>query len=178
MKKLFLLGLVLTLCLSGFSQFKFKGIGGGLALGSKAGMNSSLNDAMGFGINIFGLAGIKEKIDIEAGIDYFLPSSQKFMTVDIKKTFMTINVNGHYNFLSADALKAYGLVGLGLGMVTAEAPNPLGGTISSSDAKIGLNLGAGADYKLTDNISAIGQIGYTAGGADQLFIHAGVVYLF
>jgi opacity protein-like surface antigen len=170
MKKLVFLLFALFICTSGFSQFKFKGVGGGLALGSQAAINKSGDVVMGFGIYINGLAQIVEKIDAEASFVYYFPSKP---ASGFKLTLTTLNFNGHYNFLQNDKLTAYGFAGLNISMVKTKIS-----TYSSSDSRAGINLGAGGAYGVSGKLDAVGQIGYTFGDADQLFINLGVIYKF
>jgi opacity protein-like surface antigen len=175
MKKLVFLLLALFICTSGFSQFKFKGVGGGLALGSQAAINKSGNSVMGFGLYVNALAQLAEKIDAEASFVYYFPSEP---VSGLKFTLTTLNFNGHYNFLQKDKLTAYGLAGLNISMVKAKFNMAGFGSTSSSDSKVGFNLGAGGAYGISSKLDAVGQIGYTFGDADQLFINLGVIYKF
>jgi len=174
MKKLLFLGLALTISVASFSQFKFKGVGGGLSLGSKAAINTSGGNAMGFGINVNGLAGIMDKIDGEANFTYFFPSEP---VTGFKFNIMTLSVNGHYNFYQEGGITAYGLAGLNLGIASATVTF-MGVSGSSSSSKMGFNIGAGGAYEISSTLDATAQLGYTAGGADQLFINLGVLYKF
>jgi len=87
-------------------------------------------------------------------------------------TLMAINVNGRYNFTEGKAV-VYGLAGLNYSMISVEFMG-----VKGSDSKAGLNIGAGVDYKLSDNFGLYGQVGYTAGSTDQVFAHVGVAYFF
>lgn len=177
-KKITLVAAIVLFTIGANAQFKFKGIGIGGALGTKSAISTSGGDAMGFGINALALAGITEKIDIEAGLDYFFPSSVDLGGgAKVTVNMMTINVNGRYNFIEGKAV-VYGLAGLNYAMASAEltGAGPLNN--KASDSKVGLNLGVGGDYKLSDKIGAYGQVGYTASSTDQVFAHVGVIYFF
>lgn len=184
MKKLLIIGVLCAITATSFAQFKFKGIGGGLSLGSQAAINSSGDGSMGVGINISALAQIAEKVDAEAAFIFYFPSSQDPMTFQMS----TLNLNGHYNFFEQDKLSAYGLAGLNYSFGKAEFEIPgydygsgyssPATTISESFSEVGLNIGLGGAYAFTDKLDGTAQLGYTVGDADQLFINFGVMYKF
>lgn len=128
---------------------------------------------MGFGLYVNALAQLAEKIDAEASFVYYFPSEP---VSGLKFTLSTLNFNGHYNFLQKDKLAAYGLAGLNISMVKAKVNIPGFGSKTSSDSKVGFNIGAGGAYAISSKLDAVGQIGYTFGDADQLFINLGVIY--
>ncbi|HEY9125260.1 MAG TPA: outer membrane beta-barrel protein [Bacteroidales bacterium] len=149
-------------------------MGAGLALGSKAAISDEGDDKMGFGININALAQIVEKIDAEVSLSYYFPSEP----VDgIKFQLTTISLNGHYNFIAEKNMTVYGLAGLNYSIGKVEMER-FGTSISDDESEIGLNLGAGGAFGITDNIDLTGQVGYTFGDADQLFLNVGVMYKF
>jgi len=170
-KKITLVAAIALFAIGANAQIKFKGIGVGGALGTEAAITTS-GVGMGFGVHALALVGITEKIDAEAGIEYFFPSEVDFFGGKLKQTLMTINVNGRYNFTEGKAV-VYGLAGLSYGMASAEAMG-----IKVTDSKVGVNIGAGADYKLADSFGLYGQAGYTAGSTGQVFAHVGVIYFF
>jgi hypothetical protein len=174
MKKLLFLGLALTISVASFSQFAFKGVGGGLSLGSKTAYNTSGNSAMGFGINVNALAGIMDKIDADANFTFFFPSEP---VTGLKLSVIGINVNGRYNFYQDGGITAYGLAGLNYS-ISSVTMSFMGTSVSSSGSDFGLNIGAGGAYEINKNLDATAQIGYTAGGINQLFINLGVLYKF
>lgn len=187
MKKLLLISILCAITATSFAQFKFKGIGGGLSLGSASAINSSGESSMGVGIDISALAQIVEKVDAEAALIFYFPSTQDPITFQMT----TLNLNGHYNFYEQDKFTAYGLAGLNLTFGSTEFEgyseeyNYGGMTMSidvpsSSDSfsEVGLNIGAGCAYAFSDKLDGIGQLGYTLGDADQLFINFGVMYKF
>ncbi len=187
MKKLLIIGVLCAITATSFAQFKFKGIGGGLSLGSQAAINSSGDASMGVGIDISALAQIVEKVDAEAALIIYLPSTQDPVTFQMS----TLNLNGHYNFFEQDKFTAYGLAGLNLSFGSTEVDGfseaySYGGYSYSIDvpgssesfSEVGLNIGAGGAYAFTDKLDGTAQLGYTLGDADQLFINLGVMYKF
>lgn len=175
-KKITLVAAIVLFAIGANAQIKFKGIGVGGALGTQAAITTS-GVGMGFGVHALGLVGITEKIDVEVGIEYFFPSKVSFLGAETKTTLMTINLNGRYNFTEGKAV-VYGLAGLSYGFASSKITGSglMDGTYSSND--IGFNIGAGVDYKLSDNFGVYGQAGYTAGSTGQVFAHVGVAYFF
>ena len=172
MKKLLFIGILCTITATSFAQFKFKGVGGGLSFGSNAAISSS-GEAMGVGIEVNALAQIIEKVDAEAALIIYLPSS----VGNFKQQITTFNANGHYNFFSQDKFTAYGLAGLNFTFGKYETDVP-GSKYSENISEVGLNIGAGGAYAFTDKLDGTAQLGYTLGDADQLFINLGVMYKF
>ncbi len=182
MTKLLFIGILCTITATSFAQFKFKGVGGGLSFGSNAAISSS-GEAMGVGIEVNALAQIIEKVDAEAALIIYLPSS----VGNFKQQITTFNANGHYNFFSQDKFTAYGLAGLNFTFGKYETDVPgndfgwhsvPGSKYSENISEVGLNIGAGGAYAFTDKLDGTAQLGYTLGDADQLFINLGVMYKF
>lgn len=166
MKKILFVLMAVTFSLSAFSQidFKFKGVGGGLSIGSEAG-----NGDMGFGLNVGGLAQIMDKIDAEANFIFYFPSDKNGVDYNL----IASNANGHYNFYQEGEITAYGLGGLNISRLKWKNSG-----YSSNNTEIGINIGAGGAYEINDMLDGTAQIGYTIGNADQLFINLGVFYKF
>lgn len=89
-----------------------------------------------------------------------------------------IDFDAHYNFYKLDEkLSFYGLAGLSLTLWKVETPEMSmygitvpGTTASGSD--IGLNIGAGANYKITDNLNLAPELRFTV--IDGSYIRFGV----
>lgn len=173
--KIYLLAAAFTfIFISVNAQISLKGIGGGLSLGSKAAISSSGGSAMGIGINVNGLVQITDVIDAEAKLVYYFPSKP---ATGIKFSLVTLNFNGHYNFYKQDKLTAFGLGGLNFSFVSSTVEIPFLGTVSTSDTRVGLNIGVGGMYELSPVITGTGEIGYTiTSDVDQLFINLGILY--
>jgi len=87
---------------------------------------------------------LTEQIDISPSIDYFLG------TKDF--TAFMISADGHYNFDAGDSFKLYPLVGLNYFVVSG---NGYTGT-----SNIGLTVGGGANYSISDKMSLFGEVKY------------------
>ena len=165
MKKSAFLILAIILPLFGFSQSfdtSHLRVGGGLVYGT---------DIDNVGIEINGVYQFDEQW--EGGIAF---------THFFKKNYATWNVldfNGHYTFYSDNnKLSVYGLGGLSLTFAQAKFPDVTfngvtvmsGTTVSSTDA--GLNLGAGVNYALTDQLNLAPELKVTI--ANGSYVRMGV----
>ena len=99
--------------------------------------------------------------------------------------FWDINANLHYLFNITDEFTAYPLGGLGLGSIkaTTELRDPFTGQVvyasSTSDTKLGFNVGGGVDYQIADDLYLNGEVKYQIiSGYSQAVLSAGIVYKF
>lgn len=166
MKKLTLLAIIaMAFTFNSYSQIS---AGGGLVYGT---------EQQTIGFNLRGQYNITENIDIVGGLTFYLPNKEKqtliFTTVESKTNMWAFDVDGHYNFGIIDKLKVYPLAGLNIAGVTIE----VNGT-ESSDTEVGLNIGAGATYEITEKIAGLFETKYTIGNFDQAVISLGVLYKF
>jgi len=120
--------------------------------------------------------GITDKISIAPDFTYYFTEKVDY----VKMSAWEFNANGHYYFLEQEKFKLFGLAGLNYThvKVTANYPGIFGGSHSASDGEIGVNLGGGTTYDLTDKIQAFSTLKYTAGSTDQLAIFIGARYIF
>jgi opacity protein-like surface antigen len=100
-------------------------------------------------------------------------------------SYNILDLDGHYKFYQHDEkLNVYGLAGLGFTFwkVTIPAMNVGFGIstpeISDTGTEVGLNLGVGLNYKLTDNLNLAPEIRYTIMDGSYLRIGASVQYMF
>lgn len=82
-----------------------------------------------------------------------------------------LNLNGNYVFSSTDDFLVYALAGLNIAGLSVTF---LGETVSATET--GLNIGAGGQLFVSDNVSILGELKYAIGNADQLVIAAGVQF--
>lgn len=102
---------------------------------------------------------------------YFLVGSSDFVDV----SWWELNVNGHYYLTKEKGTNFYLLGGLQYANITVSTDIPYFGSTSSSDGKIGLNVGGGARFDL-GGFSLMPEAKFTLGGNEQLFI--GVAAMF
>ncbi len=166
MKKLTLLAIItIAFAFNSFAQIR---AGGGLVYGT---------EQKTIGFNLRGQYSITDDIDVVGGLTFYLPNKEKqtilFATIESKTTMWAFDVDGHYNFSLIDKLKAYPIAGLNIAGVSVE----VNGT-KASDTEVGLNIGAGANYEISDQLAGFFETKYTIGNFDQAVISLGVLYSF
>ena len=92
--------------------------------------------------------GISDQIDISPSVGYFLGTKDYSAFI--------ITVDGHYNFEAGDAFKVYPLAGLNYFVVSG---NGYTGT-----SNIGLTIGGGANYAISDSMNLYGEVKYIRAG--------------
>ncbi|MEO8773716.1 MAG: outer membrane beta-barrel protein [Gelidibacter sp.] len=138
-------------------------IGGLLAYGSEI-------ENLGIGVNAeFGIA---DNLSISPSFIYYLPKSYGLF----KTNWMEFNANANYYFVNDDKFAVYGLGGLNYSSISVKYDREVFGmTGSSSDGRFGLNLGGGANLKLSnDNIIPFAELKYVIIDGGQLVLAAGV----
>ncbi len=139
MKKLLFSFAILLISTSIFSQFK---VGGGVTFGNRI----SNNQDIGAGLNIRCNYSFNPKLTLSTGYTYVIPST----IGGTRYTSWQINSDLHYNFLSKDNFKLYGLAGINYTQEknsTSFTNGSILSTMNSSTGKAGLNVGIGANFK-------------------------------
>jgi opacity protein-like surface antigen len=125
-------------------------VGGGLIYGS---------EVEAIGIQAGAKYGVTNEISAAADFAIYFPDNYDWWT---------INVNGHYHFVTEDDKKVYGLAGLNYATIKVEFLGQ-----SASDSELGLNVGGGAEFALGFG-DLYAEAKYILGDADQLALSAGV----
>ena len=162
MKKLFLLVCATVMSLSASAQAGDKALGAQLLFGSKTN---------NIGLGVKGQYYFTDQIRGEASFDYFLKNQGVSM--------WDINANVHYLFDVADKFKVYPVAGLGYTNWSYKYEYA-GHTIAEgSDGRIAINLGGGAEYELTKDLSVNAELKYQIiSNYNQLLLGVGVAYKF
>ena len=163
MKK-FLLFVMAVMCMA-VAQAQVKGdMAAGVNLNMGFGYDGDY-DNMGIGAKF--QYSVTDKIRVEPTFVYYFEKNYLSMTEFI--------VNAHYLFPMMDGkLNVYPLAGLGLVTSKVEIFG-----FSESESNFGLDLGGGAEYKLTDNISLAAELKYyIAGDWNHLGLQIGATYAF
>lgn len=121
--------------------------------------------------------GIAENISISPSFIYYLPKTNG----PIKTNWIEVNANANYYFLNDDKFDVYGLAGLNYSSIKVKYDGPsfegFDSSLSNSDGRFGLNLGAGANMHLSnDNIMPFAELKYVIIDGGQLVIAAGVKF--
>ena len=170
MKKLFLLVCAAVMSLSASAQAGDKALGAQLVFGSET-------NSIGFGVK--GQYYFTDQIRGEGSFDYFLKNKGVSM--------WDINANAHYLFDVADKFKVYPLAGLGYTnwsytndvIVIEENGNKRTTEYKGSNGRLAINLGGGAEYELTKDLSVNAELKYQiVSNYNQLVLGVGVAYKF
>ena len=149
--------------LSASAQAGDKAVGAQLLFGSKTN---------NIGLGVKGQYYFTDQIRGEASFDYFLKNQGVSM--------WDINANVHYLFDVADKFKVYPVAGLGYTNWSYKYEYA-GHTIAEgSDGRIAVNLGGGAEYELTKDLSVNAELKYqiVSNNYSQLVLGVGVAYKF
>ena len=149
--------------LSASAQAGDKAVGAQLVFGSET--NS-------IGVGVKGQYYFTDQIRGEASFDYFLKNKGISM--------WDINANVHYLFDVANKVKVYPLAGLGYTNWSYKYEYPGHSVIEGSDGRLAINLGGGAEYELTKDLSVNAELKYqiVSNNYSQLVLGVGVAYKF
>ena len=155
MKKFLMVAFAMLFSVAMFAQQGEKSLGVNLKLG--------LDRPKSTGIGIKGQYGFTDQIRGEASFNYFLKKDHVSM--------LDVNLNVHYLFTFGE-FGVYPLAG-----VTLQSANPDGG---DSESKFGINVGAGAEYPITEKIKVNLEFTYkiASDNWDRSLIGLGVSYKF
>lgn len=166
MKKLLLI-VAATVCLAATASAQEKG-------DMAAGVHFAYGTGDGFsnmGIGAKFQWNVIDKLRLEPSFTYFL-----------KKDYLSmwdISANVHYQFVLSDVVNLYPLAGLSVMGVKASVDTGGYGTVSASDTEFGFNLGAGADFNLSERLALNVEAKYKIGGNWSRFIASvGIGYKF
>ena len=170
MKKLLLLVCAAVMSLSASAQAGDKALGAQLVFGS---------ETNNIGLGVKGQYYFTDQLRGEASVDYFFKNKGVSM--------WDINANVHYLFDVANKVKVYPLAGLGYTnwsytndvIVIEENGNKRTTEFKGSNGRLAVNLGGGAEYALTDNVSVNAEAKWQiVNNYNQLVLGVGVAYKF
>ncbi|MBQ9184706.1 MAG: porin family protein [Bacteroidales bacterium] len=159
MKKLVIAVVALLMSISAFAQQGDKAIGVNLVYGS---------EIKNIGLGIKGQYFFLDNVRGEASFNYFMKKD------NVK--LWELNANAHY-MLGNESMWFYPLAGFNLANVKAEYYLN-GGTISDSESKLGLNLGAGIQFPVSEMLDFTAEAKYVISDYDQFVIGIGLLYKF
>lgn len=172
MRKLFLTAVIALLSIGAYAQKGQTYLGGQLAYPT---------DIESLGIGVKGGYGITDAIRAQATFDYFLKKNNV--------SWWDLNLDVHYLFPLGNNIKVYPLAGLTYlrGSVdgvtqtvnTQDGSVTVGSNESYSDGNLGLNLGGGFQYDLTDKLVLNAEVKFQIiKNTNQGVISAGLAYKF
>ena len=141
---------------------------GDKALGAQFVFGSQTNN-IGFGVK--GQYYVTDHLRGEASFDYFFKNKGL--------TMWDINANAHYLINVADKFNVYPLAGIGYTNWSYKYEIPNVAVSEGSDGRIAVNLGGGAEYELTKDLSVNAELKYQIiSNYNQLLLGVGVAYKF
>lgn len=172
MRKLFLTAVIALLSIGAFAQEGQAYLGGQLAYPT---------DIKSLGIGVKGGYGITDAIRTQATFDYFLKKDNV--------SCWDLNLDVHYLFPLGDNIKVYPLAGLtylrcSVDGFTQTVSTPagsitVGSNESHSDGNLGVNLGGGFQYDLSEKFSLNAEVKFQIiKNSNQGVISAGFLYKF
>jgi len=174
MKKVMLLGVAIMLTASIVKAQQITA-GGGLAYGT---------DISQAAIFLNGQYFFSEKLAAAPSLIFYFPEKNTFSypgyTSETKSSLWEFNADVNYYFFGPDVVKLFGEGGLNISTVKATSKVSGSGVSqkqSASDTKLGLNLGIGSDFKVSDKIIPFFAIKYTVSDFDQLVLKGGVRFV-
>jgi len=148
-----------------------KNIGGGISYGTEI-------ESVGITVNGQFFLKSHTNIAIAPSFTYYFPKDFGGLGGNYKFKWYEINADANYYF-TTEGTKFYALGGLNIAMVSVPTFD-LGvifgggsGVSSKTQSKIGINLGAGADFEM-GNLAPFAQIKYSLSSFDQLALTVGV----
>lgn len=162
MKKLLLLVCAAVMSLSASAQAGDKALGAQLVFGSET-------NSLGLGVK--GQYYFTDQLRGEASVDYFFKNKGVSM--------WDINANVHYLIDVADKFKVYPLAGLGYTNWSYKYEYAGVPVVEGTDGRLAVNLGGGAEYELTKDLSVNAELKYQIiSHYNQLVLGVGVAYKF
>lgn len=135
----------------------------------------------GTDINTVGLGAIAEfpiaeKMVISPSFSFYFPKDSEFARISA----FELNGNLNYALVDENNILFYGLGGLNYTNYKAKVDlSVIGGGVSdvtTSEGRIGLNLGVGANFEIGKNFLPFGEIKYIISDFDRLVIAAGLKF--
>ncbi len=137
---------------------------GDMAWGVQAAYSSG-DGASNFGLGAKFRYNVTTPIRLEGSFTYFLESDHLSM--------WDLSANAQWLFPVADQVTVYPLAGLGVFGAKVDVK----GFGNESDSELGLNLGGGADFGITDSMAITAELKYNT-AYEQLVLSAGVAFKF
>ena len=154
---LLLTAVLLFLVSHSYSQFTHVGVA--------AGYGTEIKEP-GFGA--YGIFSVNELIKIVPNVMYYLPHKVTTDNGTQKFSWWTISVDGDYVIVNKGAVRFYGIMGLTFMSITGEQEEVINGQPFEDKLtlqKLGLNIGAGIRFPVSEYIAPFAEVKYTLGDA-------------
>lgn len=88
------------------------------------------------------------------------------------------NFDAHYIFSTGEKTKAYGIAGLNYTSMNWNFPEVKGFSLDESSTSVGVDLGVGMRYSISDKMSLNGELKYATATTGYVNVGVGVLYSF
>lgn len=140
-----------------YSQFTHVGIA--------AGYGTEIKEP-GFGA--YGIFSVNEQIKIVPNLMYYLPHKVTTDDGTQKFSWWTLSIDGDYVIVNQGITRFYGIMGLTFISLTGEQDEVISGQPfedKQTMQKLGLNIGAGVRFPVSEYIAPFAEVKYTLGDA-------------
>jgi hypothetical protein len=155
--KLILATVFLFLFSLSYSQFTQVGVAAGYGMEIKE---------PGFGA--YGIFSVNEEIKIVPNLMYYLPHKVTTDDGTQKYSWWTIGVDGNYIIVNQANIRFYGIMGLTFISITGEQDEVISGQPFEDKLtmqKLGLSIGAGVRFPVSEYMAPFAEVKYTLGSA-------------
>lgn len=107
---------------------------------------------------------VNEQIDIVPNITYYLTHTEPIENGEKKTSWLSINLDGHYNIFQFGVFEGFGLMGLNFMYVSTETLETITGTEFKDrrhETKTGLNVGFGGSVHFSRFFTPFTEFKYT-----------------
>ena len=94
---------------------------------------------------------ITDPIRLEGSLSLFLPNRQTTGLIETTLNMWNLSVNGHFLLPLTENVTFYPLLGLGIANISATRTGGFWGTTTASQNYLGLNIGAGIDFRISES---------------------------
>ena len=158
--KIFIAALLFTTISTGaFAQLR---LGAGMGFGF---------DSEAFTVFARGAYDFSDRIRANATFNYYFLEDVEVQGGKYGNNASDLNLDLHYTFASMPTISFYGLAGANFIFTSVDTP-----VSKASNTDIGLNLGIGGLFGISDKADIVTEFKYVIGGADQLFFNAGLLF--
>ena len=175
--------LLILITVIAVSNAQFTKLGGGLALSSGFPFHQQTweaNKSGNIALSFKGIYEISVPLHISPSLTIFYPNITKEQMTKTIVSAMMADINGHYVFNSLDKFEFYGLAGINI--LFAKKKEKFLEDIDGyepqveNDNALGLNLGAGAYMKITEQFDLSGEAKYIFNNKyNQFMINVGIL---
>jgi opacity protein-like surface antigen len=120
-----------------------------------------------------GIVELSLPFHLSPSLTLFFPNVTKINSGTYTISTLMLDINGHYVVNSLDRFEFYGLAGFDILLAWGKVKDKVSATVTETfkkqDNALGLNIGAGVNMKITEQIDLFAEAKYIIYGKDKLF---------